>query len=535
MEYSVIEGKKIGSVNYECQSFRYIQSSSSSTSIYLRCTLWRCKEIECHGTGRIHLTTNLFYLKKDHNHPEASYESSVIVLNNRIKRAAESSTGNLREIFDDVTSTDQAGALVSYRSVRNTMVKRRRLELPGNPLTPEQFEVMIKQTRFSHFFRTMIISSEGFAALFWSDFMFESLKNTDAINFDATFFVVPKLFYQLFTIFLQEGHHALPAIHILMSKKSESLYDDVLQKVREFMPDFKPKLAVGDYERASRNSFRTAFNSIEVSGCLFHFSRAIWKRLTKLHLTSSYTKNSEFNGWVRSVMVLPMLPEEEILPVYRLLSGVTLQNMNDHEIINLQRLKSYIKREWINRNDLSISHSIQTTNNCSEVYHRGLKSLIRVKKPSLSAFMECLEKTLKKYDLEYQRMKNDLEIGERSAKDINNEKIRNKCKEKLQRKECTSLEYIKEISNTIGNPKFWTYSGSTELEESIDETSDSSSDEESMVKNPCIICLNSRDLTFVFIPCGHANVCGNCELNFTLGDRCPVCRSIIMNKMQIFQ
>ncbi|KAI6660538.1 Baculoviral IAP repeat-containing protein 7 [Oopsacas minuta] len=132
-------------------------------------------------------------------------------------------------------------------------------------------------------------------------------------------------------------------------------------------------------------------------------------------------------------------------------------------------------------------------------------------------------------------MKNGLEIGERSAKDINNEKIRNKCKEKLQRKECTSLEYIKEISNTIGNPKFWTYSGSTELEESIDETSDSSSDEESMVKNPCIICLNSRDLTFVFIPCGHANVCGNCELNFTLGDRCPVCRSIIMNKMQIFQ
>ncbi|KAI6646365.1 hypothetical protein LOD99_9236 [Oopsacas minuta] len=391
MEYSVIEVKKIGSVNYECQSFRYNQSSSSSTSIYLRCALWSCKEIECHGTGRIDLTTNLSHRKNYHNHTEASYGSSLIVLNNRIKRAAESSTGNLREIFDDVTSTDQAGALVSYRSVRNTMVKRKRLELPGNPLKPEQFEEMIKQTQFANFFRTMIISSEGFAALFWSDLMFESLKNTDAINFDATFFA-PKLFCQLLTIFLQEGHHALPAIHILMSKKSESLYDDVLQKVTEFMPDFKPKLAVGDYERASRNSFRTVFNSIEVSGCLFHFSSAIWKWVTKLHLTSSYRKNSEFNGWVRSVMVLPMLPKEEILPVYRLLFGVALQNMNDHEIINLQRFKNYIKREWMNRNDLSISHSIQTTNNCSEVYHRGLKSLIRVKKPSLWAFMECLER-----------------------------------------------------------------------------------------------------------------------------------------------
>ena len=96
----------------------------------------------------------------------------------------------------------------------------------------------------------MVISLEGFATLFWSNLMFESLKNSDAINFDTTFYVVPKLFYQLFTIFLQEGHHSLPAIHVLMSKKSESLYDAVLQKVTELMPNFKPKLAVGDYGKA---------------------------------------------------------------------------------------------------------------------------------------------------------------------------------------------------------------------------------------------------------------------------------------------
>ena len=221
--------------------------------------------------------------------------SSVIVLNNKIKRAAESSTENLREIFDEVTSGDQAGALLSYRSVRNTMVKRGRLELPGNPKTLEQFEIMIKKHVFLPF-RSMVFSLEGFAALFWSDLMFESLKNSDAINFDATFYVVPKLFYQLFTIFLQEGHHALPAIHVLMSKKSESLYDAVLQKVTELMPNFKQKLAVGDYEKASRNSFRKAFDSIEISGCLFHFAKAIWKKLTKVHLSFTYTKNSEFSG-----------------------------------------------------------------------------------------------------------------------------------------------------------------------------------------------------------------------------------------------
>ena len=66
----------------------------------------------------------------------------------------------------------------------------------------------------------MVVSVEGFAALLWSDRMSDSLRNCNSINFDATFYVVPKLILQLFTIFKQEGHHAFPAMHLLMSKKS---------------------------------------------------------------------------------------------------------------------------------------------------------------------------------------------------------------------------------------------------------------------------------------------------------------------------
>ena len=64
------------------------------------------------------------------------------------------------------------------------MVKRRRLELPGNPKTAEEFENMIIQTRFLKVFRSMIILTDGFAAIFWSDPMFEYLKACDIINYD---------------------------------------------------------------------------------------------------------------------------------------------------------------------------------------------------------------------------------------------------------------------------------------------------------------------------------------------------------------
>ena len=143
-------------------------------------------------------------------------KSEVINLNSRIKRAAETSTDSLRQVFDDVTGSDQANALVSYKHLRKTMLKRRRLEVPGNPQTPEEFENMLLQIRFSTSFCLMVIIQEGFAALFASDLMLRKLKSAKKVIYDGTFYVVPKLFYQLFTIFIQENHNALPAIHILI-------------------------------------------------------------------------------------------------------------------------------------------------------------------------------------------------------------------------------------------------------------------------------------------------------------------------------
>ena len=72
-------------------------------------------------------------------------------------------------------------------------------------------------------------------------------------------------------------------------------------------------------------------------------------------------------------------------------------------------------------------------NNCCEVYHRSLKSLMRVKKPNIWAFMECLEKNLIKYDLEFQRLKNGLEIDGRSKKDVDSERQRLIYIDKLQK------------------------------------------------------------------------------------------------------
>ena len=77
--------------------------------------------------------------------------------------------------------------------------------------------------------------------------MMNKLVDAKKINYDATFFVVPKICYQLFTIFFLHDGHSFPYIHVLMSRKTETLYIAVLRKFLEIVPDFKPEFAGGDY------------------------------------------------------------------------------------------------------------------------------------------------------------------------------------------------------------------------------------------------------------------------------------------------
>lgn len=65
-------------------------------------------------------------------------------------------------------------------------------------------------------------------------------------------------------------------------------------------------------------------------------------------------------------------------------------------------------------------------------------------------------------------------------------------------------------------------------------TEDSECTSEEVVVNPCAISLMNRDSTFAFLPCGHAQVCGNCGVNFESGDSYTTCRCFTTNKIQFF-
>ena len=157
--------------------------------MYLRCTL--AKQKGCLSLAKIYTPENLLKMTKNHSHSQSMIMTGSIILTNRI-------TDNLREVFNKECRDSQEGSFLTFKKLESTLVKRRRLQFPKLPSTPEEF-------------------------IFASDLSLAKLKEAETIHFDATFKAVPRLFYQLLTIIIRIKEHAIPAIHILMTAKSANL------------------------------------------------------------------------------------------------------------------------------------------------------------------------------------------------------------------------------------------------------------------------------------------------------------------------
>ena len=169
--------------------------------------------------------------------------------------------------------------------------------------------------------------------------------------------------------------------------------------IRNLISGFNPTFAMGDFEQAPRNALAEIFPSVTIIECWFRFTKAVFEKVKKLGLSKLYTKNTLFKMWIRKLMALPFLPEEQIRHIFLSLE-MPLTGLLDAEKELVHRFKSNFNRTWMNGSDnLSVFYYEKATNNGAESYHKSLKSPY----PNIWRFMASLSNATSDYDIESQR------------------------------------------------------------------------------------------------------------------------------------
>ena len=239
------------------------------------------------------------------------------------------------------------------------------------------------------------------------------------------------------------------------------------------------------------------------------------------------------SDWEKAILALPLLPSEEIEPTFNQLILLPLV-VSTSQASRISELKRYLSKNWIKNTsscELSVYTSPVNTNNGAESYDKKIKAYIKTPHPRIWSFLETLNNIIADYDAELDRISNGIEITRiQSKKERDICHLRTVLKERIESREITPLQYLFSLGEKMDGPQ-------QDIAESESESED---DDNNEVVPPtldlCVVCLQPRNITVMFLPCQHCNTCQNCsDILGQVDGRCPVCRSRIDQRLIAYQ
>lgn len=284
-DFSFVPGLKVGSQLLLSMGKLYVKQKSTNKKTYYRCRKWG-KSSGCPGSGYICAEDLRFHLFPPEIHTCLDNEltAAELKLRTKLKAKAEEAHSDLSIIYHDITANEDPNlvAKLPYSSAKQSLKRSRSKLFPSGVRDPPAVERYLESgaSPASGFYqRTVKIFSNGQEEM---GIILRSLDVVDKVTpathtflMDATFKCAPPGFYQAFTMAADvEGVTGLLFV-VLMTKKVEPLYVQVLHAIREDFPQLQPKTIIGDYEAAMMSAAKAVFTEAEIAGCQYHFSDAL--------------------------------------------------------------------------------------------------------------------------------------------------------------------------------------------------------------------------------------------------------------------
>ena len=359
-------------------------------------TTWRCpvrsKSSSCPATVK-QVGDDFFPSDRGHTHepkPGACTAASIARVSKDIAqeqpfRSAADIVGDLVKEYLPINAP--CPALPSMTRLAANANHHRRKNRPDHPRDLD-FELLQDHIP-DDFLQADIHVDDARHILLCTEHQLQLLSNAKTWYFDATFKVVKKPFYQLFSVNAFVRHDdslkQLPLALCLMSRRLKEDYVAVLQRIVDLLPNHRVQRCFLDFEKAEWQSIRHVLPEVERRGCAFHFTQAVWRKIQTLGLQGAYTSDDGTYKLLRKLMALCYLPEQHIPAIFRRLAT---QATTDP----IKQLFSYFEKNWLQSSiwppsSWSVYTMAIRTNNDLEGWHNRLNQKGR---PGMNFYMLVL-------------------------------------------------------------------------------------------------------------------------------------------------
>jgi hypothetical protein len=228
---------------------------------------------------------------------------------------------------------------------------------------------------------------------------------------DGTFKVCPTIFFQLYSIHFEYMGGINPAgIYCLLPDKSRATYDRLMGIVKNLIPHAAPEIILLDFESAAMNAFHSAFPEASISGCYFHLTQSLLRKVGECGLKRDYETDNEIRSFIRCLPALACVPTEDVVVAFDAL----MEHMPANEKVN--EVATYFENTYVrgrrlagrpgpvarfgqpifaiaswNHYDAALE-GIARTNNSVEGWHHSLQSIFMGHHPSMWSFLTGLQR-----------------------------------------------------------------------------------------------------------------------------------------------
>lgn len=397
----VFEGRIRGSYILHCgDGFHYNIREIRGRRVRLRCRHRRSLRLSCPGTATVCLASGRVRHSVPHDHAPDPLLAEDFELRRRMLEdvrsniAAKKNRTVLHEWRIRCANADLASRFTRVR-MDSSLYAARSENYPRIPETLIYLGVLLGSPDLRAVCKTIdgldyifqgVVGNErsGTAAvIFASGRMLQFLQMQEGVHVDSTFKKAsrkPKIM-QILNIVVRYGDNVVCAVRVLMRRRTQEAYLEVLNHLCYIAPNFNPRRVHCDFELAQMNAFVSFFPLCRVVGCLWHYAVKISQRAWRLGLASDAANNPLVFEFIRCICALP------ILPMHLIWTGAK-QLWREVEASgwgpDMLPLFEYFEVTWMPRiGELSVFGSEERTNNCSESDNRMLANAIPQNHPNI--------------------------------------------------------------------------------------------------------------------------------------------------------